>query len=506
MADKTVDTYFESVNNDGIFQFSDNTHLLHIVKQQTVVACADDGQVYGVAFPDGVIGVSYATTDSTLYISPITEYNGRQVQYVSSSTDRPINIFYWSQDYFPPMEHGAGIELRDAKGNIVFNNTGFLGSFKDSFYSYVSTTQGTIDVPDAPHKYFKGHNPAYDEYMDWLKEGYHIYGEQPPKEVEGTSSHVTTLPGFANLYLALSAYVFGVYQVFSISVTHSGKKGKHTHVHHANIGYHFGKMDTPDLDLHGNRKTMMDAVYDAGIDTRGAEYWSYSGSDILKWLVYPRRRIVSRETVEDAIWGRFNPEYGFYPAREVGLSDETQIDCSNSWYTTVNPSCSIMCPLTIWLPALIADVAEKDTCYTFGYAFRRTEHGNEIKMETKMSQLTFTTLAGAGSLEQLNRIVLSYTRDGVKELDDGVEDPDYQEKFNAWIDRAEAWQSEPEHSGYYTGDAHHRVWHEGQSYETVEAPPSRWKKEPTRVQKEYAACMTDGVSCDLSLVYIVDTF
>lgn len=521
-------TYFESVNNEGVFQFGDNTHLLHIVKQEDVVACVDEGQVYGVEFPDGVVGVSYSTTDGTLYISPIAEYNGKQVQYVTCTTDRDISIFYWSQDYYPPMEHGAGLELRDAEGNVVFNNTGLLGSFKDSFYSNVITTQGTIDVPEAPHWHYKARIWKTFRHLTFGVGGigWDIEEEDRLTDVEGNSTFTTTLPGFANLYLALSATVFGAYQVYSIRVSHS-KHHKHTYVNASETGYHFGKMDYPDLDLHGNKGKVMSAVSDGNIEQKDAAYFSYledNGYKVLRWITYPKRETASKKDVEDLIYGTVDDEclaeaeqirtikvgrrlqYRKPGRLKTLVGDKSQVDCSNSWYTTVSPSCSIMCPLTIWMPALIADVSEKNICYAYGYSFKRTKDGIRIKMETQIEQLQFKKLSGGGSLDQLNHIVLSYTRDGDVVNKDGVPDPDYEKKYTAWLKRAEKWQAIPGNGGYYTGDKYHRVWHRGKSYDAVEAPPSEWIKPPTKTRKRVPACMTDGVSSDLSLVFIVDTF
>ncbi|WP_303839096.1 hypothetical protein [Selenomonas ruminantium] len=178
MAGTTPSNYIEVRNKDNVFLFSDTTRLMHIVEKGEVSVVSYEGEIYGFELEDGVESISYSIRNGTLYISPVTKWNGKRYQYVTADSESPIKYFKWSRKYFPPMEHGAGIELRDADGNVVFNNQGYLGSFKKSFYSTVQTKQNMLAIKDAPQE-------------DGL--------------------YVTD--GFPALYMCLCAKMWGVYRV-----------------------------------------------------------------------------------------------------------------------------------------------------------------------------------------------------------------------------------------------------------------------------------------------------
>ena len=150
MAGTTPSNYIEVRNKDDVFLFSDTTRLMHIVEKGQVSAASYNGEIYGFELEEGVESISYSIRNGTLYVSPITKKDGKRYQYVTADSDDPIKYFKWSRDYFPPMEHGAGLELRDSNGNVVFNNRGYLGSFKKSFYNTVRTKQNMLAIKDAP--------------------------------------------------------------------------------------------------------------------------------------------------------------------------------------------------------------------------------------------------------------------------------------------------------------------------------------------------------------------
>ena len=330
-------------NKDNVFLFSDTTRLMHIIEKGEVTAASYLGELYGFELEDGVESISYSTRNATLYISPVTKWNGKRYQYVTSDSEEPIKYFKWSRNYFPPMDHGAGLELRDAKGNIVFNNQGYLGSFKGSFYSTVSVTQDLLHIKDAPTGTWMGY--------DW-------YSGQ-----EKVKTYCTT-DGFPALYMAACAKMWGVYCVYH---REEGKGGFLNLFHDSwevTDGYIFAPL---------------------GKLPPGPSYQP---------IIKAEPNNICRYGIEDCFVGG---------AFEDGT--KSMVNVSNKWSTVISPLDSIMAPQTIWLPAMTTLEAFKDVCYSFGYVFESKENGINVKLADRVARLHFKTLKGEGDLENLNRVV-----------------------------------------------------------------------------------------------------
>ena len=329
MAGTTPSNYIEVRNKDNVFLFSDTTRLMHIVEKGEVSAVSYDGEIYGFELEDGVESISYSIRNGTLYISPVTKWNGKRYQYVTADSESPIKYFKWSRKYFPPMEHGAGIELRDANGNVVFNNQGYLGSFKKSFYTTVTVTQNMLEIKDA---------------------------------LKTDLGYATD--GFPALYMCLCAKMWGVYRVHHEEEGKGGFLGLFHDSWDVTDGFIFAPLGN--LPPGPSYDTVIPAEKDS----------------LCRW------------GVEDCF-----KSSSFNDGRHCGVS------ILGTWEHTINPSDSLMAPQTIWLPAMTTIKAIKDIVYTYGYEFKNTENGINVKMNNSVDRLLLRTLKGKGSLESLNHIV-----------------------------------------------------------------------------------------------------
>lgn len=464
-----ADTYFEVRNKDNVFQFSDNTRLLHIVDKKEFVAEMEKGEIYGVEIPEGIAGVSYWTREGTLYISPECTKDGKKIQYVTSSMEMPIRAYFWSEDYFPEMEHGAGLELRDGKGNIVFNNRGYLGSFKESFYTGVTTYQNYVSTEDSKQQ--------MKDYSD-----------------------VYYAPGFPMLYLALAVRFWGTYNEYD--VTYSEDKSwfhreisKNCSIH----GYRFGGVSGKPANT-GNKEYEWVKLPNRGeFGNRPMERYLYSDFRYTEYRYWKGDDYYTKDDWEK-LFGNAKPEKITVYGRTLPAGIHIKID--EKWDCITTPSASLMCPMNIWLPSLVGPEKDKNCCYAVGYEFTNIDGERHIRLAQEFEILRITTLKGAGSLEHLNKVIASGSEKG---------------GWNEHCSRGEIDQfvvgKEYDYTYYYDGIGKILQWHENGELIAeccYVANPNR----PVWIYNEYLGgrkkeeggnwTITDGIACDLSMCHIVD--
>ena len=388
-----ADTYFEVRNGDNVFQFSDSTHLLHIAYEMEFVADNSQGEIYGIEIPKGIAGVSYWTRNATLFISPECTKNGKRYQYVASSAPFPIKAYFWSEDYFDEMEHGAGLELRDAKGNIVFNNKGYLGSFKKSFYSSITTYQSIIST-------------------------------------DGETAHdggVFYAPGFPMFYLALAVQFWGIYREYEIHI----ETGKHkifwTEESRVSTlkGYSFGtaagKPDNvgdflayqwdegyePHRWEYANKEMKMDTFFSHYIKKEVTRYYKEESIySQMEWFAEHKNEepdLVKREIIEDTSWGIYKNK----DTNDTKIPKDISFKIEDSWDYRGTPSASLMSPMSIWMPPLVSSIDDINKCFCVGYDFYTLGDGYYISQNDYFTKISLKTLKGKGSLEHLRNVVQS---------------------------------------------------------------------------------------------------
>ena len=376
-----ADTYFEVRNNENVFQFSDTTHLLHIVDSKTIEANGEKGEIYGIEIPKGISGVTYSTREGRIYVSPEAIKDGKRIQYVQSAWGSPIKVYFWSEDYFPEMEHGAGLELRDAKGNVVFNNQGYLGSFKKSFYSSITTYQKLVAI-DGEDRQLRGES---DVYNTWFA------------------------PGFPMLYMALAAKHWGLWWRERIEYKRA-RWWKKPHRYGYFEAYGFGTMQGKPND-HDNMEYHWSVEPDRYSSASKTIDWAFKGNTPESYKRYWRFNGQFYEYYDESEWKRehSNETPSHISNETTDIIGDIAFAIHNKWDCVVSSSASLMCPMNIWIPSLIGPIEKKDTCYAIGYDFTSIEGKMHIKLADEFGTLKLKKLRGAGSLEHLNTVVQSQT-------------------------------------------------------------------------------------------------
>ncbi len=643
------DTYFESWNGD-YFQLSDSTRLLHIVRHDRIVVNTFEKQLHGVVLEDGIAGVSYFVNNATLWISPVTTYQGQRVQYVTSDSDKPIDIYYWSYDFFEPMVHGAGIELCNAQGQVVFNSNGTLGSFVKSYVAGVTSYQKVLALQDTTKQYQLGEVLIYDNESGYIlgnvagltdkeaemiadgnplvsrygglnkfegklisidgvpykitkirNRGYYydtvsypvthhvkytrpdgvlvdedvtewkektvrkchvqVYGEVEQNDLTlPTIGGYWTTKGFSNLYFAIASRFWGVYNYAQVS--EEGGKGKKwgfipVRVHNtysSDKGYWYNSPSRP-LFASTDGNPHYEVAY--RVAPNRCDMYQTGLYGYISNKSYERVHVEMDVEVPHFDWvDPKNPdEDGYYVENgtEIKHIDKWEnqyydsfVTVDDRWCFDGSPSCSIMMPFSIWLPAILSEKGNKDIVHAVGVKFYTTGSSYRIELDDHLETLYVSNLSGGGSLDHLNQVQYSSHEEEVDypegviertEDDKGGKDS-YTVKYNTgypdgktipvysvfpdkeMVEGRDFKWVNPSFSPA-PKDATLKEFLEAQSKFVINYPdyydeiyPHAKGKGKTEVknrgktkfyQRIANGCLTEGVSCDICLAHVVST-
>ena len=607
------DTYFESWNGD-YFQLSDSTRLLHIVRHDRIVVNTFEKQLHGIVLDDGIAGVSYFVNNATLWVSPITTYQGQRIQYVTSDVDKPIDVYYWSYDFFEPMVHGVGIELCNANGQVVFNSNGTLGSFVQSFVSSVTSYQKVLALQDTGENYRTGEVLIYDnqsgyllgnvtgltdkeaetiasgyvlvsgsrnfigkliaidevpykitnikncgtyyesesvpvtrhvkytapdgsvvdqDVTEWIekrisKTHVQVYGEMEQQGLAlPTIGGYWARKGFSNLYFAIASKFWGVYNYAQVS--ESGGKGKkwgfipvYEHeTYSSDKGYWYNSPSRPLFaSTDGNpRYEVAYRVAPSRCDMYLTGLYGYISN-------HSSEEVHVEKDIEVPDFEWVDKEYGYGYYNLVGTHKEhidrweTQyydsfVTVDNRWSYDGSPSCSVMAPFSIWLPALVSERGNKDIVHAVGIKFYTTGKSYRIELDDHLETLYVSNLSGGGSLDHLNQVQYASHEDEVSfpegtitrtEDDKGGKDS-YTVTYNTGYPDGKtvptyyAWPD----SDMKEGVDFRWVGSKPMSELSNENIPENAKGSARAYQRFANGCLTEGVSCDICLAHIVST-
>lgn len=155
----TVATYFETTNSKtGTIQIND-TYMTYAVKRTgKIKANLSKGVVYGLAIADDEVLAGFRVKSGTLFVSPTLLHDNSKVQYVACDGDQEISYFtYAPVNKFTPVTHGAGVEIYDATGRLIYSSHYPSAKFIDF------KTLPFKGSYDAANIYYNG-NDTWDSY------------------------------------------------------------------------------------------------------------------------------------------------------------------------------------------------------------------------------------------------------------------------------------------------------------------------------------------------------
>ena len=132
-------TYLEIKNDEQITQIGDTYEVQCVVRKGQVNANINSGQIYGFALNKNEKRALFNVDSGDLIVSPPFLFNGDMIHYIAS-TGSPINyVTLGMPSDLSPQSHGAGMEVYDSNGKMVFS----------SFYEQVNY-KGAVPISPDP--------------------------------------------------------------------------------------------------------------------------------------------------------------------------------------------------------------------------------------------------------------------------------------------------------------------------------------------------------------------
>lgn len=147
-----MSTYFECINDNGTLQINDFYETQGITRNGTIRACISNGKIYGLTLNDEENCMAFSVASGTLYVSPVTKYNGKKICYVASKEDVDIAFYAYSTAHnYVLKDSGCGLQIFNAKGQPIFDSMfstlsieGFYSNAYDFSGNYVNGVDDTF--------------------------------------------------------------------------------------------------------------------------------------------------------------------------------------------------------------------------------------------------------------------------------------------------------------------------------------------------------------------------
>lgn len=125
-----MSTYFETKNDDGGIQITDNESTFQVVRSGEISANYKNGEWYGFSLINSESFATFKVDNGNLLISPMYIYNGKRIQYVSSDGEKIKYKVFGESKAVQPSEHLVGIEVYNAQREIVYSSALDLLNYK----------------------------------------------------------------------------------------------------------------------------------------------------------------------------------------------------------------------------------------------------------------------------------------------------------------------------------------------------------------------------------------
>ena len=135
-----MSSYFQCYNGDNVLQIDDTFVTKVLSSRGKISGCScSAGNWYGLITDTPT---SFRINYGTIYILPQVIFGGHIVTYVTTdNVNDNIEFFQWvNASSISKMEHGAGLEIYDSSGKLVFTSSNKTGNVSSTYLIQMTNT------------------------------------------------------------------------------------------------------------------------------------------------------------------------------------------------------------------------------------------------------------------------------------------------------------------------------------------------------------------------------